>query len=375
MTSEKCSEPIGDQPFSAAPGPWGRIEFAPFKISPPADFASAYRGLLGLDSKRWNFVGQTSSSLPTLLAKLGLHSSRIDTITSQAFDDLEQLGLAFLPDDKFVQDLTPAERSELYHWLAHANGKNWQANAFRFRGEFSDWFADTPLQPRTIQLVESLVYRRGDYLLFADLPLVAEQLQEQAEFAKLIKVLARETTMLAKLHLSAEDDLESLIEYWSRGRRAEDIRPIIESLGQSRRNHAIDIVHLLPSFARRFLYTYPPFTTEWKNSSRDCHWTSMNFFQLVPEDSMSNLQYVAEVVIRDWQQIFSPPMLGDLVFFQDQHENIFHSAVYIADNVLFTKNGPAVVRPWILMRESDLFGFYPQQTAVEVLYYRRRDLL
>ena len=101
----------------------------------------------------------------------------------------------------------------------------------------------------------------------------------------------------------------------------------------------------------------------------------MNFFSEVPQDSMSNLNYVAEVVLRDWEQIYSQPMLGDLIFFQEERQNIFHSAVYVADDVLFTKNGPAIVRPWILMRESDLLGFYPQLTAVNVVFYRRKDLM
>jgi hypothetical protein len=222
--------------------------------------------------------------------------------------------------------------------------------------------------------VQKFLYRSGNYLMFADLPLVADQIGQGDEFEKLIKVLARESTMLAKLHVDADDDLDGLENYWSRGRRYQSIHPLLESLAHFPQGEKIDIVHLLPAFARGLLYTYPPSDTP-PNQYRDCHWTSMNFFADSPDDRMCDLNYVAHVVLRDWVRVTDEPHLGDLVFFQDAHENIFHSAVYLADHVLFTKNGPAIIRPWILMHEREMAGFYPQATKVDILYYRRRDLL
>jgi len=375
MSTQVQDQHTLDDSHFAAPGPWGRLEFAPFTIAPPQDFAVAYRGLLGIESQTWHFPGATEQTLEILLGQLGLRAEIVGRMLSLAFDCRTQAGLSIIPPADLVAELSRTERSELYHWLSHATGSSWQANAFRFCGSFDDWFALSQLDERTIELVEHYTYQRENYLLFADLPLVAEQLQDQSEFARLIKVLAREKTMLAKLHVHADDNLDELTAYWSRGRSTLDVRPILESLAHSQRGHAIDIVHLLPNFARRLLYTYPQLNETSSSIHRDCHWSSLNFYNEVPQDAMANLQYVAEVVQRDWQQINTPPQLGDLVFFQDERQNIFHSAVHIADDVLFTKNGPAIVRPWILMRERDLFGFYPQQTKVEVIYYRRRDLL
>ena len=83
---------------------------------------------------------------------------------------------------------------------------------------------------------------------------------------------------------------------------------------------------------------------------------------------------VAQTVARDWQPSDAPPLLGDLVFFHDEQGTVFHSAVYIADNILFTKNGPTPTRPWVLMPLDQMLQFYPRTSAVSCRYFRRRDL-
>jgi hypothetical protein len=46
----------------------------------------------------------------------------------------------------------------------------------------------------------------------------------------------------------------------------------------------------------------------------------------------------------------------------------------VADDILFTKNGPAMTRPWMLMKQEHLRHFYPQSAGVQVRLYRRLGL-
>ena len=66
--------------------------------------------------------------------------------------------------------------------------------------------------------------------------------------------------------------------------------------------------------------------------------------------------------------------LGDLAIFLDQQGNCFHSAVYVADDVLFTKNGTSFSHPWMYMRMDEMKEFYPRPGTITVRFYRPNDL-
>ena len=49
-----------------------------------------------------------------------------------------------------------------------------------------------------------------------------------------------------------------------------------------------------------------------------------------------------------------------------------HSAVYIADDIVFTKNGPSAATPWVLSTIAEMKAFYPGWKPLSVSFYRRR---
>jgi hypothetical protein len=49
-----------------------------------------------------------------------------------------------------------------------------------------------------------------------------------------------------------------------------------------------------------------------------------------------------------------------------------HSSVYIADNIVFTKNGPSQHSPWILMQMDTLVAHYETSTDVKIRAYRKK---
>jgi hypothetical protein len=105
----------------------------------------------------------------------------------------------------------------------------------------------------------------------------------------------------------------------------------------------------------------------------DCHWTSLNFFSDQPDDRFLDKGIVKETLKSDYYPIYGNPLLGDLVLLVSESNQIIHTAVYVADNFVFTKNGSRYATPWIFMRVDDVKAFYSQGGAVTVSYVRRKD--
>jgi hypothetical protein len=53
-----------------------------------------------------------------------------------------------------------------------------------------------------------------------------------------------------------------------------------------------------------------------------------------------------------------PYRYGDVLMFITPDGRAVHSATYLADDILFTKNGSNLLTPWLLMRLQDLSKLY-----------------
>lgn len=67
-----------------------------------------------------------------------------------------------------------------------------------------------------------------------------------------------------------------------------------------------------------------------------------------------------------------------MVLFSKPDGTIIHSSVYLADDIVFTKNGATALYPWMLASISDLVNQYSFQVSPEekltVSYYRNKML-
>ncbi len=52
---------------------------------------------------------------------------------------------------------------------------------------------------------------------------------------------------------------------------------------------------------------------------------------------------------------------------------VIHSAVYIADDIVFTKIGANFAQPWILMRMENLLHVYTLNKEPTAVFYRHKD--
>lgn len=100
----------------------------------------------------------------------------------------------------------------------------------------------------------------------------------------------------------------------------------------------------------------------------------MNFFNEVPDDRFTDPAYTVKYLEANYYQIANPTKYGDIILFLDgDSNNAIHSAVYLADDIVFTKNGNNMAQPWMLMHLKDLTMKYESDGPGRMLIYRNRS--
>ncbi len=361
-------------PSVAGAGPWGHLEVSPIIVSPPLEYVSDDWGGRGSGPDEWRFPGVSRGELDAFLQTAGFTPEQRSRIVGSAKPDPTNGGLVVTPDPELVRSLAPEVRGRLYTQLAKAPLNFDQANSFRFYGESpAQWLAGSPISDESRRIVTPLIYRDGGFLHFADIELVRSQIKDRGELRRVAKTLLRQPTMLVRLSVRESSEVSGLAEYWGRGGRRTDLRPLLESVAGAGPDHSIDIVHLLPSFARNHLYRYPQLTAADLNQSllANCLWSSLNFFNVAPDDRFLEVPVALETLKRDYFIVQSAFQLGDVIAFLDEEGDLFHVAVYLADDLVFSKNGTSPVSPWIIMPLDRATGYYRTRSSNPRLIYHR----
>ena len=355
-------------------GAWGDLMCVSINICPPLELL---RASVPVDDHPvvWYWPGLDSSSLNTLLDSLKLSDGVRAELVKMAQPETQFHGMAMRPSLEFIRKLTASDRSELYTALSKYFQNADQGMAFRrcCRSP-KDWLVDAPISDKIKSQVCSLMYQRGSYWFFADLRCIESSFESLDERAQFLKVMAREPTYMLRLKVGPHSDIESLVRYWGRGGREKDVRPLIEAMANIEGGNYISVGYLLPPFARNRLCIFPLPAEAGLAMRQDCHWSSLNFFSTQPSDQYCDAAEVLRSLTQDYYRVYANPQLGDIVEFIDEDGSGRHSAVYIADDFVFTKNGVSSSRPWMLMKLEELKDYYPSRKPFEIRFYRRKDL-
>jgi len=355
----------------AGNGPWGRLMLTPIVISPPLEYVSAEWGRN--EPAVWAFPGVPPDEVGAFLAAAGASPEQVTQLRQAARAEAGIQGTVIVPPPAIVRALSSDVRARLYTQLARAPMNFDQAQSFRFLGATADaWLGGSLMSPQTRALVEPLLYRDGPFLHFADIESIRAEVASPEEMQRLAKTLLRSSTLVVELAVDRAADVSDLAEYWGRGGRRTDIRPLLESVAGLGGMH-IDIVHLLPAFARTYLYRYPKITTEDLNRPllANCLWSSLNFFSATPDDKFLDVNTALMALRTNYYVVEHGYQLGDIVALLDEDGDLFHVAVYLADGLVFTKNGTSPVAPWTIMALSDLTAFYRRRAETPRLIYHR----
>ncbi|MDX2269430.1 MAG: hypothetical protein NW208_15100 [Bryobacter sp.] len=360
---------------NSAAGPWGRLETTPVVISPPQEFISSDWGPANPD--RWHFPQTSRNQIFDFLLSAGLDPATARQLADAASPDPAKSGHIVRPPASVVENLSPQVRANLYVQLGVLPQNSSQYAAYRHFGKSAqDWLGNSRLAPETLRIVEPLVYSWKEFLYFADIDLVRRKLGEGPELQKLAKALFRESTFLVRVHIDDIEQADKVASYWGLGGRRTDIRPLLESVAAAGPNSSIDIGHLLPPLARDLLYRYPKLALGdfYKPGLKNCFWTALNFFATTPNDRYLNPQLAIEDLKRDYYIVQDNYQLGDIVALADPDDTIYHTSVYLAQDLVFGKNGLSPLAPWTIVPLSRLRGYYPDPMGGHnTTFYRRKD--
>jgi hypothetical protein len=348
-------------------GPWGRLTAIPVVVSPPIEYVST-----SASDVDWYLPGLTPDQAVSFLAAQGLTPVQISELRSRIRVQPEIKGVAIAPTPSIVRSLTPDVRARLYQQLAKVRMNRAQFDPFRYQTASPDgWLWGQTIAPATRARVEPLLYRNGESLFFADLELLRGELDD-AELLRLAKVLNRRPTYILRLMVGPRD-VEPLADYWGIGGRRTDMRALLESMSTLRPEQRLDIIHLLPSLARDRMYRFARVTgADYERPViANCLWTALNFFNQVPDDKFLDVNYALETLKRDYYIVQNNFRLGDIVGFVAENDSLFHAAVYLADDFVFTKNGTNPMAPWAIMRLDEVREVYRGRSDKATLIFHR----
>jgi len=352
-------------------GAWGELECRRIAIERPDEFIMVDQPIQA--SNRWFFPELSEAELPKLFQQPDLTAEQQTVLLDRRRWEVLTNGIYVTPGTSTILALSGEARQRLYALLGHSAANPYHYMGFRFKlGAVEEWFDRSQLSPRTVNLIRRLVYRRGNTACFSDILEVLSQIPSAEERRRLVKTLSRQSTLLVKLRIRDGQNVENLEGYWSRLGRAKDVRPLLESLARAPGGATLDIAHLLPPFARRRLYTYPFPSEKPSQLQPDCFWTSMNFFAEDPDDRFYDREELRRTVDAEYYPIQGPPTFGDVVYLINAQGIPIHAAVYVAGNIVFSKNGVGFNHPWILVDLDELVDLYGAGDDVRVLMYRYR---
>lgn len=366
------AKPAAKTTHACAPGPWGQLSYHYAYLEAPDALLDFFP--LPSTTPFWIIDEGSLDSFGGLLTKAGVS----DDFKKRVLDPKRMVKmngtLCLYPQVEDLLAFTPEMRSLIYPELAKQAQNEYHVDPVHITcGSVAEWLADTDLRADLVELISALCWRRGKALEFSDLAVVLSQAKSDQEARRIFKVFTRTRTMVVQLELDPEANADEITTYWTQGLKRKDLLPLLQSLQESGRQSPVhlDVSHLLSPLARKLIYTYPDLSYARNGRFPDCHWTSLNFFNYSPRDYYLNTNLAADAVSQDYEKVTERHRYGDILLFM-KGDSAVHSCVYVADNIVYTKNGDNIVSPWILMHLDEVQEIYSPNDDGRIDCYRKK---
>lgn len=357
-------------------GPWGDIQSWDIRLEQPLEYVG-FEKATG-EGPSWNFGLVSPESLPGLLQSCGVSPEQADRLMAGRGIDASG-SIVLKPDEQTLLSLSPDVRSKLYQILSKIPSNRFQANPYFIPdGDVAALFnGDEARASTAISLMKELLYRRNGFTYFSDPEVVLRRLDSKEDTLAFLKAMTSQKAVMMRLLILHDSDIDKPLNYWGLscpGVMLKDLRPLLESQQRLPEGGAISILYLLPPLAREKLFTSPLPPSDSRSILPDCHWTALNFFSVTPDPRLSDNDYASRYIAANYYEVAKPGVCGDLVLLVDGQNRVIHSAVYVAADVVFTKNGSNYAQPWILMHENDMVGSFSAKDPVRIAYFRRKGI-
>jgi len=359
-----------DKSRSVHTGPWGTLVKRDIELERPAEFLTDEVNHPPVET--WRFNGLKPDAVRALLAKHGLSAAQLSAALSPANVSQDATGTILKPSGEFLESLDAVIRQKLYAGLAGLGVNLYLDYPYIFPGDrMSAIYSDNRLDSDDVGVLKKLVYVNAGASQLADYDYLVGRIPTVARRIAITRVLSRQSAVFAGLVIKPDTDIDKLTAYWGNipNVRFTDIRPLMEALKALPEGGNLSLFYLLPKFARDRLYTFP-LPPQAGDPVMDCHWSTFNFSNETPDNRFNDPNFAVEYIRKNYYQISAPSIYGDILLLMNDRNEIKHSAVFLADDLVFTKNGNNYRQPWMLMRIPDLLATYPATPAMRPIYMR-----
>ena len=364
---QRIAEPKPEAKQALAKQPWGELELTPLVLDRPEELfiTNGWDGVI-----RWSFPTQSVEQIQALINGSDFTEEQKASLLATNRWESTTNGWRILPPTQVVADMSATARERIYSVLAQTPLNTNQFWAFFHRVDALDeWLSESDLPPEALTLARRLCYPKHQRVYFADTQ-VFELLRSPDEARRLVRTLARVPTLIMELRLSRDSDVDGLIKYWGRFRKDDEMDELLRSMARVPGGASLNISYFMPPVPRLRLYTYPDSEFDGRH---DCFWTSFNFFYEQPQHNLDNPADYNELLRKGFRSVTGPAMFGDLLLLLESGETAAHMCVYVAADVVYTKNGADAKQPWVLMRMKDMKALYATEKPLEWRAFRRNE--
>jgi len=354
--------------WKVKPGPWGDLEVRTV-------YLEAQDTLLAAVAKpnsvtRWVFEQTTETAVRGVLLRCEVPAGVTDRLLDPARRVAAGNVISLYPSVDDLVALSPASRSALYTELAKSAANEYQRDpVYIIGGDLTDWLMDAGLSDAQKDLFRKLAWKRGEALVFSDIQALLTLAKTSAEVLSTFRAVTRVRCLIVELQLPLKGDRNQFIEYWSAGQTDAPRLTFVNAITKRRAPQTVDITHFLPSLMRQRAYTFPEIELGLKGRFPDCHWTSLNFFNITPKEYYLDTRLAAAQLVENYTTVEAPYKYGDVLCFLDGGEGL-HTCVYIADDIVLTKNGDGILAPWALMQIKDVDSIYRRSPTTRIQGFR-----
>ncbi len=320
----------------------------------------------------WLFEQKTPRDVEQLIKSCNLDPILEKSLLDKTRWKTEPAGTIISPTPEAVRDLPLEARQKIYSILKKNPANFFHFNPFRLPvKELDEWLANSRLSPENQRIFHQVSWKEGNVFLFYDYQLFEHIVKNPQEKKDVAKALSQIPALLMNLKITPHTDIDAVVKYFKKGGSGPEMRSFLESLKKLPNGRSISVSFLLPTFARLRLYTYPKF--EQGKRPYDCFYSAMNFFNNTPDDRFLDGDYIQQVLHSQYYNVGTNYTYGDLIMLIEDDNKAIHMCVYIADNVVFTKNGAQDLQPWVLIKLPDMLKIYQTDKPLKIVAYRKRD--
>ena len=362
--------------YVSAPGPWGNLVGDYIFLEASASLIENFA--LPSIQPRWTFPLAFKPKLEGFFNEAGLTPEQIALLMLPQAQVTEGDRLHILPSVSLLEQIKPQARAYIYSELGKLPDNEYCQDPVLITGvSVQEWYRTSKLRRDLIDKIEQLSYMRGETRAFSDIPALLSYAQSDSEARAIYKACTRTRSLMVRLKIETSTDIPELLSYWSFGVGIlrKDIEPLMRSIADSGTLHDLGLSHILPALPRKLLYSYPGLDMAKNGQLPDCHWTSLNFYNFDANQYLLDSRLATSQVLENFSPVEAPYQFGDILFFLDSLTgDAFHSCVYLADTLVYTKNGRNVLSPWIIMKLEDVKQVYLFRGNGRVQGFRRKDI-